>query len=195
MILAALFYYIFKKISFLKLIKYTILLSLICLLIIKLNPFLNQRLMSAIILIENFYEYFNNNSLEIARNIDDSRRFFVTLANFNLIQYTFPFGTGMGLDNYLNYLHLYSSEFLSYTDHLGRAHNYYISYLAEAGLFFFILTYLIFKPLFINSNIILKSFYFSLLVGIATNEYITSPFFWLLLGLVYRYNSKQIKIQ
>ena len=108
--------------------------------------------------------------------------------SFNLIKYTFPFGTGMGLGNYLNYLNMYSSDFLNYTDHLGRAHNYYISFLAEAGVFFFGLTYFIFKPLFLNSNIILKSFYFSLLIGIATNEYITSPFFWLLLGLVYRYS-------
>lgn len=193
----ALLFYSYKKFKFYSILKFILLISLFGFVLVFFNPFLFNRVNNAIILISTFFEFFSSNAIELGANIDDSRRFYVTIANLNLINFTFPFGTGMGNENYLNYLHMYSSDFLNHTDHLGRAHNFYISYLAEAGFLFLIFVYLLFKPLYLKTDIILKSFYFSLLVGIATNEYITSPFVWFFLGILYRnsldYNKIKLK--
>ena len=197
MLLAALLFYSYKKFKFYSILKFILIISVFGFYLVFSNPFLFDRLNNAIILESNLFEYFSSNQIVLSTNIPDSRRFYLTLANLNLINYTFPFGTGMGNENYLNYLHLYSSYFLNYTDHLGRGHNFYISYLAEAGLLFFVFVYLLFKPLYLKADIILRSFYFSLLVGIATNEYITSPFVWFFLGILYQnsldYNKIKLK--
>lgn len=195
MSLVALLFYSYKKFKFYSILKFILLISFFGFLLVVSNPFLFNRLNNAIILISTFFEYFSSNAIELGANINDSRRFYVTIANLNLINFTFPFGTGMGNENYLNYLHMYSSDFLDHTDHLGRAHNFYISYLAEAGLLFFIFVYLLFKPLYLKTDIILKSFYFSLLIGIATNEYITSPFVWFFLGILYKNSLNYDKIK
>lgn len=149
------------------------------------DSFILERIKGAFILIERLYEFYEDFDLSIGKLIDDHQRFYVIVSNIDMLVDVFPIGTGMGLENYLSRMNEEYVPYLKGGD-FHRAHNYYISYLAEMGIFFFIFTYILWKPLFLNTDIYYKSLYFGMLIGIATNEYVTSPYFWILFGLIYR---------
>jgi len=158
------------------------------------NNFIVERIQQSFVLVERLYEFFQYSDLSLGQGIGDHQRFYVIISNIDLLTEVFPIGTGMGLENYLSHINPMYSDYL----HNGgshRAHNYYISYLGEMGLFFFIFTYILYKPLFLDTNIFFKSLYFGMLVGIATNEYVTSPYFWILFALMYRvyYQERNLK--
>ena len=186
MIICAFLFYIFSKIQ-IKSFIYLLLIFLffwIVFLNFSENNFLFERITHAFSLIDALYEFSQNADLSVGKEIGDKRRFYIIVVNIDLLTTVFPFGTGMGLDNYLSKI---DPSHATYLPVFGRAHNYYISYFAEMGLIFFLFfTYILYKPLFLNSNIYYKSLYFGMLIGISTNEYVTSPYFWILYALIYR---------
>lgn len=196
MLIVSLLFYVLSRLklkTFLQLL-FTILVFSFILLNFSDNNFILERIEGAIILIERLYDFFQYSDLSVGKGIGDHQRFYVIISNLDMLIKVFPLGTGMGLDNYLSHIDPKYGIYLVGGD-FHRAHNYYISYLAEMGLFFFIFTYILYKPLFLKSNIYFKSLYFGMLIGIATNEYVTSPYFWILFALLYRnyYDQRRLK--
>ena len=196
MLIFSFLFYVFSKIklkTFLQLILISFFIFL-AMLNLSENNFIFERIEGAFILVESLYEFFQYSDLSVGKGIGDHQRFYVIISNLDMLTKVFPFGTGMGLDNYLSHIDSKYSLYLVGGD-FHRAHNYYISYLAEMGLFFFVFTYILYKPLFLNTNIFFKSLYFGMLVGIATNEYVTSPYFWILFALIYMtyYEKRNLK--
>lgn len=187
MITMSILFYILSRFTLKTFIK--LLLTFIFLGIIVLNTadnnFVIERIKGAFTLIERLIDFFKYSDLDLGKGLGDHQRFYVIISNLDMLINVFPIGTGMGLDNYLSNIDPKYSAYLVGGD-FHRAHNYYISYLAEMGFFFFFFTYILYKPLFLNSNIYFKSLYFGMLIGIATNEYITSPYFWILFALIYK---------
>ena len=121
--------------------------------------------------------------------LQDHQRLCLTINNLTHIEKTFPQGTGIGLKSYTNSLKKYNLGCNAPRHPEGkfyiRAHNFYISYLAEMGIFFI--------PLFIfivskfrnrNSRYIILG----LLIGFIGHEYLTSPYTWMIMGLSERLN-------
>lgn len=187
MLIVSLLFYVLSKLklkTFLQLL-FSILVFSFILLNLSDNNFILERIEGAFILIESLYDFSQSSDLGVGKGIGDHQRFYVIISNLDMLVKVFPLGTGMGLDNYLSHIDLKYGTYLVGGD-FHRAHNYYISYLAEMGLFFFIFTYILYKPLFLISDLYFKSLYFGMLVGISTNEYVTSPYFWILFALIYR---------
>lgn len=148
-----------------------------------------------------------NTSIEFANNIflskdeiqsfnygeeklSDSQRLCLTINNTSHIFKTFPFGTGIGLKSYQNSLEKnqlgcksQSTEFDKYD--FIRAHNFYISYLAEMGIFFFPLLIFISKNIYKRNS---KFIILGLMIAFLGHEYLTSPYTWMVLGLSERRN-------
>ena len=144
------------------------------------------------------FEFANNIFLskeEISNSLQtgvltDSQRLCLTGNNISHIYKTFPFGTGIGLKSYQNSLEKNQLGCKSQREDFGRyefirAHNFYISYLAEMGIFFFPLL------IFLSKNIYKKNSKFiilGLLIAFLGHEYLTSPYTWMVLGLSERRN-------
>lgn len=150
--------------------------------------FLIQRVEEATDLAVALYEYYYNGAdIGVGKKVGDHQRFMLFVSNLDLLIGNFPYGTGMGLKNYLMHI---DPKFYQYfvNDHVARAHNFYISYLAEMGILFLFFIVLLFK---IYSNIhakILKAAMLSIFLGLAFNEYITSPYLWLFFGIAINKN-------
>ena len=97
-------------------------------------------------------------------------------------------GTGIGLKSYQNSLEKNRLGCKAQGSHKMvyiRAHNFYISYLAEMGIFFFpLIIFLILKLRNRNSGYIILG----LLIGFLGHEYLTSPYTWMIIGLSERLN-------
>ncbi len=156
-------------------------------------------------ILDNFKHNFNT-SLEFVENIffnreriqssikyggemfQDNQRLCLTFNNFAHIEKTFPKGTGIGLQSYQNSLKnnnlgckAHDAKSIEYI----RAHNFYISYFAEMGIFFIpLIIFIILKLKNRNSNYIILG----LLIGFLGHEYLTSPYTWMILGLSERLN-------
>ncbi len=120
--------------------------------------------------------------------LQDHQRLCLTINNLNHIEKTFPKGTGIGLNSYLNSLKN-NNLGCKAPNHDGnlyiRAHNFYISYLAEMGIFFIpLILFLFLKLRNRNSGYIILG----LLFGFLGHEYLTSPYTWMILGLSERLN-------
>lgn len=146
--------------------------------------FIAERLSGIVTLVNSLTEYTSSGVMSDSVQIDDWRRYYLIIANLDIIRNTFPLGTGMGLTNYLNH---YDPSYITYVGHAGRAHNFVISYLAEMGLLFFVFITIIFHSVFTINNILFKAAMAGMLAGLITNEYITSPMFWILLGFAHNY--------
>ena len=115
----------------------------------------------------------------------DGQRICLTLNNIKHIEKTFPVGTGIGIKSYQNSLKrndlgCKNNKKYSKGDTYIRAHNFYISYLAEMGIFFFPLLFFLLSKLRNNKT---RFIILGLLVGFIGQEYLTSPFTWLIIGL------------
>tara|TARA_Y100001978_G_scaffold183111_1_gene180453 strand:+ start:338 stop:1486 length:1149 start_codon:yes stop_codon:yes gene_type:complete len=120
--------------------------------------------------------------------LQDHQRLCLTINNLNHIEKTFPKGTGIGLKSYLNSLkkNNLGCKAPFYEENLYiRAHNFYISYLAEMGIFFIpLILFLFLKLRNRNSGYIITG----LLIGFLGHEYLTSPYTWMIIGLSERCN-------
>jgi len=121
--------------------------------------------------------------------LQDNQRLCLTLTNISHIEATFPQGTGLGLKSYQNSLKKNNLGCKNRSENTSaiyiRAHNLYISYLAEMGIFFIpFFIFLISKLRNKNSTFIILG----LLVGFLGHEYLTSPYTWMIFGLSERLN-------
>ena len=120
--------------------------------------------------------------------IQDNQRVCLTFNNIDHISKTFPVGTGIGIKSYINSLKKHN---LGCKHHINndrvyiRAHNFYISYLAEMGIFFVPLLIFLLKHVFNKGS---RFIIIGLLIGFLGHEYLTSPWVWLILGLNERKN-------
>jgi hypothetical protein len=132
-------------------------------------------------IIMDFYSLFIQNSFSFSEKMNDKRRIYLLVSAIEVIRNMFPFGTGLGLENFKFYAHHYLSLVYSGDARLSMTHNFYLSYLSMLGVMFFPLLAKLVYPLFFKSHYRLLLLIF--LVGIAFNEYITSPFFWVVYGM------------
>ena len=135
-------------------------------------------------LIQDFSIYLSSGVFIFSETIDDVRRIYLLIAGVETVKELFPFGTGFGLENFKH--HASQNITNAYTEdvRLSMTHNFYLSYLAVSGVMFFPLLFFIFLPL--KKNTQYRILYLIFLIGIAFNEYITAPFFWVVYALAMR---------
>ena len=136
----------------------------------------------------------------------DFRRVNLIKVTLEIIKENFWFGSGAGIENYLNSFKNIENIFFDAAP--GKSHLFYVSYFLEYGFFgmslilsFFIIYYRKFKKLYLNSNKLLPPFQ-NLIILIAllmlTNEYILMPDLYLimvtLLMIMYSYKNKYLTI-
>jgi|GEM_PF-6973578 len=122
---------------------------------------------------------------EIDRNVGDRNRSLLVQGAIDTAKGHFWLGTGLGIENYRDGLHRSSTLPLN-----SKAHNFYLSYLAELGIFGFVMLLAIFHRIFrslppLNSRC--RAFRVCFLVTaimMTMNEYILLPELWLLFGLM-----------
>lgn len=142
--------------------------------------FLGERLSGAFELVGELSLFITTGIEASSVELSDWRRYFLFIANIDIVRESFPLGTGMGLANYLEHFDPY---YVTFTNHPGRAHNFIISYLGEMG-FLFPIFLMLFLPVFrrAQSRIAFAALV-GLFVGLITNEYLTAPMSWLLFGI------------
>ena len=126
----------------------------------------------------------NNNSFTES---NEFHRICLTAQNIKHISITFPFGTGIGLGSYQNSLEKNNLVCDVAKKEAIRGHNFYISYLAEMGIFFFPLL------IFFLSHLKYKSSFFiivGLMISLIGQEYITMPYIWMIFGLSRKLNQE-----
>lgn len=133
-------------------------------------------------IVSDFIQYLFSGQFQFSEDFNDTRRIYLLIAALETIKNNFPLGTGFGLENYKEFASLYISNAYAGNVRLSMTHNFYVSYLALSGIFFLPLLILVLKPAFVCKNRF-SIIYILFLVGIAFNEYITSPLFWALHGL------------
>ena len=126
--------------------------------------------------------YFSTGQFSFSEQFDDTRRIYLAIAALETIKETFPLGTGFGLDNYVLFAGGNIEGAYGGSVRLSMSHNFYLSYLALSGVFFIPLLMLLLRPIFNTANEY-RLLYMMFLLGIAFNEYITSPIFWVVHGL------------
>ena len=159
-----------------------------------LEESLVQSLLSRFMLISNIFNFFENGLQSLGSS--DIRRGQLITAGIEIFKSHYLLGTGLGIDNYLHYF----PQHINTTP--GRAHNLYVSYLAEFGVvgFSFLLFFLLYTGYyFYKSTLSIKkkinqyfgyafvSGHLMLLVSFAGNEYITFPIVWFFWGLGFAY--------
>tara|TARA_R110002049_G_scaffold308581_1_gene513008 strand:- start:5768 stop:6889 length:1122 start_codon:yes stop_codon:yes gene_type:complete len=142
--------------------------------------FLGERISGAVSLVNELLLFGQTGKENTSTDINDWRRYFLFIANIDIIINTFPFGTGMGLTNYFEQ---FDNYFVPLVIQPSRAHNFVISYLAEMGVFFFPFIGLLAIVVLKSKDQITKLASCAIFVGLLTNEYITAPMVWFLLGL------------
>lgn len=180
-------YLVYKRSSFKDLIYYFLFISIVFIVFyfIFQDSYLLHRITNGFELLNNIFIYFNTYDLTMFNKSEEIRRLGLLAANVDIVVKTFPYGTGLGLENYLSY---FSQDFINTIGVPGRTHNFYVSYIGEMGIFYFIFLFIIFRPIFLSSDKYFKAAYLGLLVAILVNEYITTPFFWIIYGLVIRFH-------
>lgn len=113
----------------------------------------------------------------------DSQRVCLTYSSLMLAQRTFPYGTGIGLGSYQNALKSSNLTCDEDPDIAIRSHNFYISYFAEMGILFFVLLCFLLFHIQFSPVVVL-----GLLISFMGQEYITSPYVWMLLGVARRFH-------
>lgn len=133
------------------------------------------------------YSFLINNYIETdflyLGDIDiDKRRIYLMVGVVETIKNLFPFGTGIGVKNLTYYSSFYLEDVYSHNIRIGLAHNFYLSYLGMIGLLFFPFLLVIIYPLkkVVSDYSVL---YLIFLIGIIFNEYITAPFFWIVMAM------------
>ncbi len=135
-------------------------------------------------LVKDFQLYFTSGVFLFSEQIDDVRRIYLMIAGIETIKELFPFGTGLGLENFKYHASKYIVNAYTSDVRLSLTHNFYLSYLAISGIMIFPLLAYIFIPL--KNNTQYRILYLIFLIGIAFNEYITAPFFWVVYALAMR---------
>lgn len=150
--------------------------------VIPSDSFLITRITNGIELVSSITELIKDpsNYAFISEGLGDRRRFLLFAGNLQILKDTFPFGTGIGIQNYLS--NMPNDLVRDLSGRPARAHNFYLSYLAEMGIWFFGLIYLLLKPFLINKKHL--PIFMSLMAGLAFNEFITTPYFWMFIGLL-----------
>ena len=180
-----LYYFSFKRFKYLVVIISSIFLLVGGLFVFEPHrmEFLFERIEDAKSLGNALYDYFFvSHNLSIGQVVGDHQRFMLFIANIDILVSTFPKGTGLGLANYLSYIDPSYYKFFV-NGHAARAHNFYISYSAEMGVFFIGLIFLFIKIFKDIDDRILKCGMISIFVGLTFNEYITNPYVWMFFGL------------
>lgn len=126
------------------------------------------------------------NDTTIYKGMPDYRRTELIRAGIYNIKNNWLFGTGPGLENYKEGL-----KGFIITTHVGKAHNFYISYLAELGIVgFSMFIYLLILILSLLRKIInsrqrslFVSFWITIMFMLLMNEYITIPEVWIIWGM------------
>jgi hypothetical protein len=134
--------------------------------------------------------YFSTGQFSFSEKFDDTRRIYLAIAALESLKNTFPLGSGFGLENYVQFAGINIGDAYSGSVRLSMSHNFYLSYLALSGVFFIPLLVFLLRPIF-NSVNEYKYLYMMFLIGIAFNEYITSPIFWVVHGLMLRKSFKR----
>lgn len=147
--------------------------------------FLGERLSGAINLISELRSYISTGSEVSSVQLDDWRRYYLFIASIDIVQRTFPYGTGMGLENYLEH---FDPAFIAFTGKAARAHNFFISYTGEMGLLFLVFLLLFVRVFSRSVNFVAFAGLLGLFAGLTTNEYITAPMTWFLLGVAINKN-------
>ena len=129
--------------------------------------------------------YLSTGQFSFSEDFDDTRRIYLSLAAIESLKDTFPLGSGFGLENYVQFAGINIEEVYSGPVRLSMAHNFYLSYAALSGIFFVPLLAFLLTPIS-KSQSEYKYLYIMFLIGIAFNEYITSPIFWVVHGLMLR---------
>ncbi len=120
-----------------------------------------------------------NYDLSVFSDHDDERRLSLLFVGLYIIYDLFPFGTGLGLSNYTNFSYNYITLFPSHR--VGMSHNFYVTYLGVMGAVFIPFLFFLINPIFKGSSYFFPLI-FAFFIGVAFNEYITSPFFWIAYG-------------
>ncbi|PUE05934.1 O-antigen ligase [Limnohabitans sp. WS1] len=107
---------------------------------------------------------------------------------FEMIYSNPIFGVGIGLSNYQHALEVMGVNF----HRLSKAHNFYISYLAEFGFVgFSILIYAFYRIyVLVQINVFAKQCFITAAILLIFNEYILLPELWYFMGLLLAYSSK-----
>ena len=143
------------------------------------NLFILDRFRSSGASIEELVSSFDIDNPRLASN--DSKRIVNILTGINVIRFTFPFGTGPGLANYLHSAELHQT--VPTATPINRPHNLYITMIAEYGIFAFPLFFsLCLFYFFRNSSALLFSL--PLFIGYFFNEYLLFPVIWGVLAIV-----------
>lgn len=122
---------------------------------------------------------------QIEKGESDYKRNMLMLSAVEIIKNDFWFGAGVGIDNYQKAFHKY----VHFYHHDSKAHNFYLSYMAELGFFGFtllmIILLLIYKKLSKKTNMIaFRVSFFGLAFMMTMNEYIGLPEIWFFLGIL-----------
>ncbi len=120
---------------------------------------------------------------EISPGMSDYRRFQLLVGAVEIIKSNLLFGTGVGLGNYLEKLNVNVIP--------AKAHNFYLSYLAEFGIigFSILIIFLIVLWSFFrkipdkNFYITFQTIFLSVIFMFTMNEYITFPLLWVIWGI------------
>lgn len=163
-ILLLLFKFKYKRLLFI------ISFPVVCFLFFKLSIFS--------LLIE-MYDILILSNLDLAMNFDDSRRLSLLVSGIKVIHNLFPYGSGLGLENFTHYSSLFFLDDVNFRS--SMTHNFYISYTGVFGILAFPFICSLIAPIF-SIKSFLKNFVVILFFGIAFNEYITSPYFWVVYG-------------
>lgn len=192
--LSVFMYYFFKnKIVFLK-ITTAIFIIVVIVLLTRITVFLDiaRRLGNLASLFQALIAYGRNATIEATV---DYKRIIILLNGIQVIKNNFLLGTGVGLDNYREYL----KPIIDGNKELYvRPHNFYVSYLAEFGIIgFSILLFIIYQVWHKTSILIIgrsrnirlpmysfRAIIITLLIMLAFNEYVTYPLVWILLGII-----------
>jgi hypothetical protein len=120
-----------------------------------------------------------NYDFSIIGAYDDERRLSLLFVGLYIIHDLFPFGTGLGLSNYTNFSYNYITLFPSHR--VGISHNFYVTYFGVMGVVFIPFLFFLIKPIFKGSSYFFPLI-FAFFIGVAFNEYVTSPYFWIAYG-------------
>ena len=115
----------------------------------------------------------------------DYKRNILILSAIEIIKNDFWFGAGVGVENYQKGFHKY----VDFSDHDSLAHNFYLSYFSQLGLFGFLLLmlilFLIYKKLSKNKDMAaFRISFFGMAVMMTMNEYIGLPEIWFFYGIL-----------
>jgi len=129
----------------------------------------------------------------------DYNRVMLLINAIKIIKHNFWFGTGLGLENYRVAFHKVSSY-----HHDSKAHNFYLSYLAELGIVGYVILFIILGLIYyylapLNSSYrAFKVSFWVITIMMTMNEYILLPEIWFYFGMlagisyVYKQNKRRV---